>query len=276
VTRGALLADAAARLQVAGVDDPAREARLLMRWASGLGAASLSASIGDAPDAAEADRFAEAVARRAARVPLSHITGRRAFWQHDFIVTPAVLDPRPETEVLVVWALEGPPARRVIDLGTGSGCILLSLLAAWPAATGLGIDASPAALAVAEANAAAMGLSARAAFRRGDWLEGVAETADLVVANPPYLATDELADLAPEVLAEPRAALDGGPDGLDPYRRIARGLNTALSRDGRALLEIGPTQASAVAAIFAAAGFGRHALRRDLDGRPRTLLVARD
>ena len=275
MTRAGWLAAATAQLAQAGIPDPARDARLLLRWATGQGAASLSAAMADPLTEAEAVRLDAALARRRGREPLSHITGTRAFWDHSFTVTPAVLDPRPETELLVGWALEGPPPARIIDLGTGSGCILLSLLAAWPGATGLGIDASDAALAVARANAQALGVASRARFARGDWLEGVEETADLVVANPPYLATAELAALDPEVLREPRAALDGGPDGLEPYRAIARRLPAVLRPGGAALFEIGPTQADAVTAILSAAGLPGALLRRDLDGRPRTLRVTR-
>lgn len=275
MTRAVWLAAAAAQLRDAGVADPGREARLILRWATGQGAASLAAALAEPIGAIEAARLTGALARRCAREPLSHITGTRAFWDHDFAVTPAVLDPRPETEILVEWALDGPAPERIIDLGTGSGCILLSLLAAWPQATGLGIDASSKALTVAQRNATALGLGARAAFRVGDWLDGVKETADLIVANPPYLATDELEALEPEVRHEPRAALDGGADGLDAYRRIAACLPAVLRPGGKALIEIGPTQHAAVAALLARAGLPDAELRHDLDGRPRTLQVHR-
>lgn len=272
--RAEALREAAALLAAAGVEDAPRDARLILRWAAGLDAAGLAARL-DAPmGPAEAARFTEGVARRAGRAPLSHVTGRRSFWRFEFAVTPDVLDPRPETELLVEAALERPFAR-VLDLGVGSGCILLSLLAERPGAAGLGVDASAAALAVAAANAAALGVAARAALRLGDWLDGVAGAFDLVTANPPYLATGELAGLSPEVLAEPRGALDGGPDGLAPYRSIAAGLDAVLAPGGLALLEIGPTQGDSAAAPFRAAGFGRIALRRDLDGRPRLLEIRR-
>jgi release factor glutamine methyltransferase len=274
-TRAAALAGATARLAAAGVEDAARDARLILRWAAGMDAAALSARLSEPPGEGEAARFAAGVARRAARAPLSHVTGRRAFWRHDFAVTPDVLDPRPETELLVAAALERPFGR-VLDLGVGSGCILLSLLAERPGARGVGIDASPAALAVAAANAAALGVADRADLRPGDWLDGVDGPFDLVTSNPPYLASAELRDLSPEVLAEPRGALDGGPDGLEPYRRIAMDLDRVLSPGGRALVEIGPTQGETAAAPFRAAGFGRVALRRDLDARPRLLEIMRD
>lgn len=273
-SRAEALRAAAARLAAAGVEDAPRDARLLLRWAAGLEAAALATRLGEPMASGEAARFAEAVARRAARIPLSHVTGRRAFWRFDFAVTPDVLDPRPETELLVAAALERPFAR-VLDLGVGSGCILLSLLAERADATGVGVDASAGALAVAAKNAAALGVADRADLRLGDWLDGVTGSFDLVTANPPYLATAELAGLAPEVLAEPREALNGGPDGLAPYRRIAEGLDGVLAPGGRALLEIGPTQGVSAAAPFRAAGFDRIALRRDMDGRPRLLEIAR-
>ncbi len=195
-------------------------------------------------------------------------------------MTPDVLDPRPETETLIAQALEGPAARRILDLGTGSGCILLTLLAEWPEASGLGIDASGAGLKVAAANAQRLNLDARAAFRLGDWCEGLKEDPggpfDLVVSNPPYLAEAEFEALEPEVrLHEPRAALAGGPDGLDAYRRIAAGVGPLLAPGGRLMLEIGPTQAAAVSAILAASGFDRPRSLVDMDGRDRVVVVSR-
>ena len=274
MTRSARLRAATARLAGAGIAEPGRDARLLLRWAARLGPEAMAGALEAEPSPEEIARFDAAVTRRAGRCPLSHITGQRAFWQHDFAVTPDVLDPRPETEALVAWALEGAPARRVLDLGTGSGCILLSLLAAWPDAEGLGIDASAAALTVARANAEALGIARRVHLAEGDWLAGVYGRFDLVVSNPPYLATDELADLAPEVAAEPVAALDGGRDGLSAYRAIAADLSRVLAPGGAALVEIGPTQAETVAALFAARGFTAE-LRHDLDGRPRVLRFCR-
>lgn len=276
-TRGEAIAAAAARLAAAGVEDPARDARLLYRWAAGLSGAALAAGQGEPAGAAELAAFGPAVARRAERVPLAQITGRRAFWGREFRVTADVLDPRPETETLIAAALEGPPAARVLDLGTGSGCLLLTLLAEWPGATGLGIDASPAALAVAAGNAADLGLAARAEFRPGDWLTGIGERFDLIAANPPYIPEADLAALAPEVrLHEPRMALtpgtDASGDGLGAYRAIAPRLSAVLAPGGRFLAEFGAGQGAAVQAIFAAAGH-HGILRADLDGRPRCISV---
>lgn len=270
-TRAGAIAAASARLQAAGVPEAEGDARRLYRWAAGLDGAALAAGLRDPAGAEELERFEAAVAARARRVPVSQITGRRAFWGREFIVTADVLDPRPETETLIAAALEGPPAARVLDLGTGSGCILLTLLAEWPAAAGLGIDASADALGVARQNAAALGLAGRAAFREGDWLDGVEGRFDLVVSNPPYVAEAEIAGLAPEVRDhEPRAALTPGGDGLGAYRRIAPGLGAVLAPGGRFLAEIGAAQGEEVCDIFAAQGFGV-SLQRDFDGRPRCI-----
>jgi len=275
-TRAAALKAATARLAAAGIEGAARDARLLMRHASGLEAVALSAAL-DAPmGAAEAARFDALVARRAARAPLSHVTGAREFWGRRFAVSAAVLDPRPETEVLVGWALEEAAPAQALDLGVGSGCILLSLLAAWPQAQGLGVDASAAALELARANAAALGLGARARFAQGDWLRGVAGRFGVIVANPPYLTAAEMAALPPEVRAEPALALDGGPDGLCAYRAIAAGLADALTPGGAALFEVGAGQAQDVAAILARTALGPVETRADLDGRARVLRLRRD
>ena len=270
-TRGEAIAAAARRLAAAGVPEAAGDARRICRWAAGLTGAALAARLDGVPDAAEAARFEQAVAARARRVPLSQITGVREFRGRGFRVTADVLDPRPETETLVEAALEAP-ARRVLDLGTGSGCILLTLLAEWPAATGLGTDRSAAALAVARGNAAALGLAERARFAEADWFDGVAGRFDLIVANPPYLAESEIAGLAPEVrLHEPRAALTPGGDGLDACRRIAAGAGAHLAPGGRLLIEVGPGQAASVMRMVVAAGLEPGELRCDLDGRERVV-----
>lgn len=268
------LAETLARLKAGGIPDPGRDARLLLAEAVGTPPDRLmlepDALLG--PDAAA--RLAGMIAARLARQPVAQILGRRQFWGRDFRVSRDVLDPRPETECLVALALEGVPAQHVLDLGTGSGAILLTLLAEWPAARGLGIDASPAALAVAGANAAALGLAARAELRVGDWLVGVDGPFDLVVCNPPYIAADELPGLAPEVIGwEPLAALSPGADGLAAYARIAPCLAAVLAPGGRALFEIGPSQGAAVAALFRAAGFAEVRVHPDLDLRDRVIDV---
>ena len=274
-TRAEIIARATARLAAAGVPEAERDARLLFRWAAGLEGAALAVALREPAGEHEITRFDEAVDARAGRVPVAQITGARLFWGRRFRVTRDVLDPRPETETLVAHALDGAPARRVLDLGTGSGCILLTLLAEWPEATGVGVDVSPAALGVAAENARGLGVADRAALRLGDWCAGLAGPFDLIVSNPPYVTTAELAALAPEVrLHEPAVALAGGADGLDAYRRIAAAAGPLLAPGGRLLLEVGAGQAEAVADILAAAGLGPAAILADLDGRNRVVSVA--
>ncbi len=271
-TRAEAIARGVARLVGAGVPEPERDARLLYRWAANMDGAGLSAALADPATAREIGRFESAVEAREGRAPVSHITGEREFWGRRFRVTPAVLDPRPETETLVAHALEGPPVRRVLDLGTGSGCILLTLLAEWPQARGVGVDISAAALEVAASNARSLGVANRAGLVTGDWCAGLDGQFGLIVSNPPYIAADELAGLAPEVrLHEPLAALSSGGDGLDAYRRIAAGVGALLAPGGRLLMEIGPRQAAAVGRILAGAGMAVTAVLPDLDGRDRVV-----
>ena len=257
--------DAVARLRAAGVPDPARDVRRLRDWAfEGL-------PDPDGPDGqAGWDLFEGAVAARARRVPVSQITGRRAFWRHEFEVTPDVLDPRPDTETLVEAAL-AEPATRLLDLGTGSGCIALSVLADRPGTRAVATDASAAALAVARRNAARLGVADRVAFRRADWWDGVEGRFDLIASNPPYIAAAEMTGLAPELAHEPRMALTPGGDGLAAYRAIAAGLREHLLPAGRILLEIGPTQAEPVSALLDAAGITEIGVKPDLDGRDRVV-----
>jgi release factor glutamine methyltransferase len=186
-------------------------------------------------------------------------------------VTPDTLDPRPETETLVAAALERP-FWRMLDLGTGTGAILLACLKGMPVAQGLGTDVSEAALAVAQGNAAALGLDRRTHFRRADWFRGVTGRYDLIVSNPPYIAADEMSGLAPEVRDwEPHLALTPGGDGLDAYRAIARGAPARLIAGGRLMVEIGPTQGRAVAALLAAQGMEAIRVLPDMDGRDRVV-----
>jgi len=269
----AALRAAVARLKAAGVADPARDARLLLAHAMGISPDRLLLHLAEPLEAGAMGRFDVAVTARAARRPLAQIVGRRAFWGRDFMVTSDVLDPRPETETLVAAALEQPYGR-VLDLGTGSGCILLSLLAERHDAEGLGVDVSDAALAVARRNAAVLGVADRVRFRIGDWCTGLRERFDLVVANPPYLAALEIEGLAPEVRDwEPPGALSPGGDGLGAYRAIAAGVGQVIAPGGRLLLEIGPTQAPAVTAILRHAGLSVAPPLPDMDGRPRVLLA---
>lgn len=262
---------AVARLTKAGVPDPARDARLLMADALGIPSDRLSLAQGETLSDAALARLDTVLSARAGRKPVSQILGRRAFWGREFIVTPDVLDPRPETETLIALALQEPFAR-VLDLGTGSGAIVLTLLGERRTARGLGGDLSPAALAVARRNAAALGLTPRVAFALSDWFAAIEGRFDLIVSNPPYIAEAELAALSPEVRDhEPRMALTPGGDGLDAYRAIAAGAPSALTRGGRLLVEIGPTQGPAVTALLTAAGLTGVTIHSDFDGRDRVV-----
>lgn len=260
---------AVARLRAAGVEDAAGDARRLMEHAAGITPGLLSTQRERVDEAALA-RFAGLVAQRESRVPVAQIIGRRAFFGRDFRVTEATLDPRPETEHLVEQAL-AEPFSLVLDLGTGTGCILLTLLAERPGSRGIGTDISAAALAIARENADRLGLGDRARFHHGDWLEGLGmDGFDLVVSNPPYIAGSEMASLAPELrLHEPRAALTDEGDGLAAYHVIARDLPEVMAPGGRLVLEIGHEQGVTVPAILARAGFAEIRLHRDLAGKPR-------
>jgi release factor glutamine methyltransferase len=273
-SRAEALSGLAERLAAAGVEAPRREAALLLARAAGLSAASLIAD----PEARlgeKAERVEAFVRRREAGEPLSRIEGRREFFGRDFLVTPDVLDPRPDTETLVEAALAalGPgAAARVLDFGVGSGAILGALLSEWPAATGLGVDASAAAAAIARANLAALGLGERASVRIGLWGEGLEGPFDVIVSNPPYIPSADIEGLDREVRAfDPRLALDGGADGLDAYRALAPEIFRLLAPEGRFFLEIGAGQGDDVAAIFKAAGLRISERRRDLGGIERVL-----
>ena len=265
-----LARDGAARLSAAGIDNAAREARLLLAYASGLSAARLGVEMDAvaAPDTVQ--RFKAALTRRCAREPMSHITGRRLFFNHEFSVTPDVLDPRAETETLVLAALSRDFAR-VLDLGTGSGAILLSLLAERSGAVGTGTDISDAALAIARENAARLGLMEWCHLMRSDWFSDVAGQFDLIVSNPPYIGEVEMPDLAPELSYEPRMALTDGGDGLSAYRAICAGVRAHLVANGWLMVEIGWKQGGDVAALFEQAGLVDVGVLPDLDGRDRVV-----
>ncbi len=266
-----ILAPAVARLEAAGVDGPARDARILLAHALGIGSDRLTLHLHDTVSQAQASAFAAAITARAARQPVSQITGQRLFWGLPFRVTRDTLDPRPETETLVAEALSRP-FLKMLDLGTGTGCILLSCLKGMPVAQGMGVDLSDAAVAVAEVNAQALGLDARASFLRSDWFSAVDGAFDLIVSNPPYIAADEMAGLSPEVHDwEPHLALTPGGDGLDAYRTIARGAGARLMPGGRLLVEIGPTQGLAVSDLLAQAGLEAVHILPDMDGRDRVV-----
>lgn len=273
--RGAdLLARATAELVAAGVPDGGRDARRLLAHVLKVPPGRLTLFLPE-PVAPELTVIYNAlVARRAERVPVSHLTGRRLFYGREFLVTPEVLDPRPETETLIEAAL-AEPFGSVLDLGTGSGCILLTLLAEREAAIGVGTDLSEAALNVAFWNRNALKLEPRAALETGSWYEplaGMNEQFDLIVSNPPYIALDEMPGLAPEVRDhEPRMALTDEGDGLSCYRTIVAGHAPWLAAGGRLMVEIGPSQGAAVSELMTRAGLRDVRVISDLDGRDRVV-----
>ncbi len=261
----------AARLGGAGVPDPGRDARRLMAAALGVEAGALIAHLRDPLGEGAQAAFDGLLNRREAREPVSHILGGRWFYGRWFEVTADVLDPRPETEALISCAL-AEPFEKLLDLGTGSGAIAISLLAERAGARAVGTDISPEALAVAGRNAVAHGVTPRLILPLSDWFEDVGGRFDLIVSNPPYIAAGEMAGLEPEVREwEPAVALTDGGDGLSAYRAIAHGAPDHLRPGGRVIVEIGATQGTAVASLFRAAGLEEVAVHPDLGGADRVV-----
>jgi release factor glutamine methyltransferase len=270
VTVQAALMTGADMLRKAGIDDPARDARKLMAAALGLEPARLTLHLhDDLAEGAEAAYLAHITERCAGR-PVSQLLGSREFYGRRFEVNSHVLDPRPETETLIEAALRAPFGT-VLDLGTGSGCILLTLLAERPGATAVGSDLSPAALEVARRNARALAVEDRCRLIESDWFQGLEGRFDLIVSNPPYIASAEMAGLAAELCHEPRMALTDEADGLSAYRVIAAQAGAHLVPGGRLLVETGWQQGQAVAALLKASGFEDVAVLPDLDGRDRVV-----
>lgn len=261
----------------AGIKSPRREARLLLSQAMGRPVEWIFAH-------PEADCTSDApyevyVARRKAREPMSYILGVREFRSLCFEVSPDVLDPRPDSEVLVEVALalvsELERPIQVLDLGTGSGCLLLSILSECKAAFGIGTDISEAGLLVASRNARRLGLTDRARFVRADWGDGIKGRFDLVLSNPPYIPASEIGDLEPEISChEPRLALDGGFDGLEAYRALAKQALWWVTSKTVLIIELGEGQAGSVREIFAQGGFTHSRLEYDLAGKCRCLIVS--
>jgi release factor glutamine methyltransferase len=253
-------------------DTPRLDAELLMAAALGVGRDRL---ILDNPRGEAPQAFFDFVERRRAGEPVAYITGHRAFWTIDLEVGPGALVPRPDSETLIAAAVEHfagkPGPKRILDLGTGPGTLLLAALDEWPDATGVGIDASDAALSYARRNAERLGMAKRADFRIGDWAEGIGERFDLILCNPPYVAAD--ADTGPGVADyEPAEALFAGPEGLDDYRRLAPEIGRLLSSGGLAAVEIGFDQAESAAELFRQQGLSP-SIALDLGDRPRALLI---
>lgn len=271
-TIGALLKDASERLKQADVaETPRLDAILLLEQASGLTANSIRLNPDEAltPDTVAA--FEALLQRRLAHEPVSKILGFREFWSLTFRTSRDVLDPRPDSETLVAGVLAALPDReaklRLVDFGTGSGCLLLSLLHELPNATGLAVDLSPTALAIAKENAERLGLSGRVTFRQASWGEGLQETFDILISNPPYIESSVVPTLEPEVSRyDPLLALDGGSDGLEAYRALAPDLARLAAPGAVVALEIGLGQDVAVSRLLAEQGIQEIAVLPDLSG----------
>ncbi len=279
-TLAALLEEAVSALGAAALEAPAFEARALLTGVLGMSREEMLAHPDKPVDAAARARFADALGRRAGREPLARITGQREFWSLPIGLGADTLIPRPDSETVVEAALalvaDWDKELSVLDLGTGSGCLLFALLVELPRARGLGIDRAAGALAVARANAQRLGLSARAEFRVGDWADGLAGPFDIIVSNPPYVADEEWAALPPEVRDfEPELALNGGRDGLAAYRALVSGIAPLLAPDGFGVIELGAGQHDRVAEICRNSGLFTGPARRDLGGHPRALPFAR-
>ena len=267
---------AQARLKAGRIDSPTIDARLLLEVAGECSRTDILTDPHRVLTADQAAAYAAMIDRRLKREPVSRILGRKGFWKIMLNVTPDVLSPRPDTEAIldvVLLALPPQAAFQMIDLGTGSGAILLAILAERPAARGMGTDISSEAIAVARENAANLDLDARASFLRTEWATGFGPGEfDLVVSNPPYIPSGDIAGLDPEVREhDPHLALDGGPDGLQAYRELAPEIRRILKPGGVFAVEIGWDQGRAVRDLFAAAGFADVKVVKDLSNRDRVV-----
>jgi release factor glutamine methyltransferase len=265
----------------AGIGSARQDARLLLSHVSGFTRAQLVTESETSLDSAMQARFDDLIARRVGREPVSHLLGSREFWSLSFVVNKAVLDPRPDSETLVNAALDLFPDMdaplSVLDLGTGSGCLLLSVLNERPHATGVGSDLSSSALEVASLNAERLGLARRARFVRGDWGAAINGIFDLILCNPPYISSVDMVGLEPEVANfEPHLALEGGEDGLVAYRRLLPEIKRLLSPTGTGIVEIGAGQAESVVRIMAECGLALIEVREDLAGIKRCIVCKVD
>jgi release factor glutamine methyltransferase len=273
-TIAARLLTARKALVAADIEPAALDARLLMQAATGLSHEEIVADPETALTESAAHLFSEYLQRRLAEEPVSRILGRREFYGRAFEVSPAVLDPRADTEALIELTLEITTSKqgRLLDVGTGSGAIAVTLLAELPGFEGVALDVSKDALNIARKNALANGVSGRLHFHHGSWFDGITDKFDLIVSNPPYIPHGEISHLGLEVKNfDPHLALDGGADGLFAYRALAAGSGACLCASGSIVLEIGAGQGPGVSAIFETRGFKRVAERHDLGGHLRTL-----
>lgn len=271
-----ILADALAmgttRLRQAGIDGAARDAQLLLAEVLRVAVMRLALERDMVVPPADMLAYEEMLDRRISREPVSKIIGRRMFWGREFTVTRDVLDPRPETETLIAEALTGAPPSRILDLGTGSGILAVTLLAEWRDAFAVATDLSEPALKIAARNATLNGVDNRLTLITSDWFSQVQGRFDLIVSNPPYIGAAEMPSLAPEVLGfDPQMALTPGGDGLSPYRDIAAKALDHLDPGGRILVEIGYRQGQAVCDIFTGAGLEQVRCHPDMDGRDRVV-----
>ena len=269
-TAKTVLSEGTLVLTEAGIESPAREARLLLAHALGTDQPGLLRDL-DRP--IDPTAYKSLLDRRAAREPLALIVGHQEFWSLRFEVSPDTLIPRADSETLIEAALTTmPPVHRILDLGTGTGCLLLAALTEYPQAWGVGVEISPAAAALARRNAQALGLADRACFLCGSWADAICSQFNLLLSNPPYLRSDELEGLMPEVRKhEPAQALVAGDDGLAAYRAIIAALPRLLAPRGMAVLELGYGQSESVTAL--AEQVGQVTTRSDLAGIPRALMV---
>jgi release factor glutamine methyltransferase len=273
---GGFLCRAGQHLRAAAIENPRLEARLLLSTAMGVETTALLRDSRAPVPPGAALRFAEMLKRRLAHEPMGFVLGHQGFWTLDLAVSTATLIPRADSEAIVEAALQGPAPGRVLDLGTGTGCLLLAVLSEHPAAFGVGVDLAPEAAALAAANARRNGLADRAVFLAGSWAESLVGGFDLVLSNPPYIESAAIPGLMPEVaLHEPARALDGGADGLDAYRLILADLPRLLRPEGRAVLELGQGQVPAVSALARAAGLEVLGTHADLGGVDRALILRR-
>jgi release factor glutamine methyltransferase len=278
-TRRGLLKQAGERLDAHGIETATLDARLLFQAATGLRHEDIVAEVDLIVPLEAAARFSSFLERRCKFEPVSRIMGTREFYGRSFQVTPDVLDPRADTETLIGAVLglaKGRGSLRILDLGTGSGALAVTLLAELPDASAVACDLSAAALQVAKGNAEALGVAGRASFMQANWFEGIGGKFDLIVSNPPYIPLGDIAGLAPDVREfDPPRALDGGPDGLEAYRRLANGAGGHLAPKGHIILEIGAGQENAVNELFMRQGFDRESRHLDLGGHARCLVFAR-
>lgn len=275
------LRDAVVALQRAGIETASLDARVLLETVLGASREELLAAMEAPLEVSQDAAYRELIRKRALHVPVSQLAGKREFWGLAFKVTADTLDPRPDSETLIEAALERIPDRgkamRVLDFGTGTGCLLIALLKECVSAKGTGVELSDEAIAVAKENAAALGVADRARFISGDWNVALDGRFDIILSNPPYILTGDIAGLAPEVAEhEPRLALDGGPDGLDAYRALLPRLSALLAENGYAFFEIGQGQEKDIIQLAHESGLEAFGVKQDLSGVTRCVMLKRN